>query len=82
MDRMSSILHMSNDGCLNLICCLLCFQAAVFCYFLFSKRHFVLRASLSDDLTGRESHPDSYLYLYLSFCVCSTNNAKECKYVW
>ena len=25
----------------------------MFCYFLFAKRHFVLRASSSDDLTGR-----------------------------
>ena len=32
---------------------LLCFQAAVFCYFLFSKRHFVLRANSSDDFTCR-----------------------------
>ena len=29
-----------------------------------------------------ELHPDSYLYLYLSFFVYSTNNAKDCKYVW
>ena len=50
MDRMSSILQWRL---LKLNCCLLCFQAAVFCYFLFSKRHFVLRASSSDDLTGR-----------------------------
>ena len=54
----------------------------MFCYFLFSKRHFVLRASSSDDLLVGESHPDSYLYLYLSFCVYSTNNAKDCKYIY
>ena len=37
-------------------------------------------ASSSDDCTKLvgESHPDSYL----GFCVCSTNNAKDCKYVW
>ena len=50
MDRMSSILLWRL---LKFNCCLLCFQAAVFCYFLFSKRHFVLRASSSDDSTGR-----------------------------
>ena len=49
MDRMTSILQWRL---LKFNCCL-CFQAAVFCYFLFSKRHFVLRASSSDDLTGR-----------------------------
>ena len=50
MDRMSSILQWRL---LKFNCCLPCFQAAVFCYFLFSKRHLVLRASSSDDLTGR-----------------------------
>ena len=50
MDRMSSILQWRL---LKFNCCLLCFQAAVFCYFRFSKRHFVLRARSSDDLTGR-----------------------------
>ena len=50
MDRMSSILQWRL---LKFNCCLLCFQTAVFCYFLFSKRHFVLRASSPDDLTGR-----------------------------
>ena len=40
MDRMSSILQWRL---LKFNCCLLCFQAAVVCYFLFS----------SDDLTGR-----------------------------
>ena len=50
MDRISSIFQWRL---LKFNCCLLCFQAAVFCYFLFSKRHFVLRASSSDDLTGR-----------------------------
>ena len=42
MDRMSSTLQWRL---LKFNCCLLCLQAAVFCYFLFSKRHFVLRAS-------------------------------------
>ena len=50
MDRISSILQWRL---LKFNCCLLCFQAAMFCYFLFAKRHFVLRASSSDDLTGR-----------------------------
>ena len=50
MDRMPSILQWRL---LKFNCCLLCFQAGVFCYFLFSKRHFVLRASSPDDLTGR-----------------------------
>ena len=50
MDRISSILQWRL---LKFNCCLLCFQAAVFCYFLFPKRHFVLRASSPDDLTGR-----------------------------
>ena len=50
MDRMSSILQWRL---LKFNCCLLCFQAAVFCYFRFSKRHFVLRASSSYDFTGR-----------------------------
>ena len=37
-------------------------------------------ASSSDDRTklAGESHPESYL----GFCVWSTNNAKDCKYVW
>ena len=52
MDRMSSILQWRL---LKFNSCLLCFQAAVFCYFQFSnsKRHFVLCASSSDDLTGK-----------------------------
>ena len=37
-------------------------------------------ASSSNDCTKLvgELHPDSYL----RFCVCSTNNTKDCKYVW
>ena len=50
MDRMSSILQWRL---LKFNCCLVCFQAAVFCYFLLLKRHFVLRASWSALLTGR-----------------------------
>ena len=70
MDRISSILQWRL---LKFNCCLLCFQAAVFCYFLFSKRHFVLRGSSSDDLAGRgvTSRLIS-LFQYLSFCVYST----------
>ena len=51
MDRMSSILHMSRRLLRKFDCFLLCFLAAVFCYVLFSRRHFVLRASSSDYLT-------------------------------
>ena len=50
MDKMSSNLQWRL---LKFNCFLLCFQAAAFCYFLFSKYYFVLRASSSDDLTGR-----------------------------
>ena len=63
MDRMSSILQWRL---LKFNCCLLCFQAAVFCNLLFSKRHLVLRASSSDDLTGRGlSHIPTHIFIYI-----------------
>ena len=63
MDRMSSILQWRL---LKFNCCLLCFQAAVFCYFLFSKRHFVLRASSSDELINCwGSHIPTHIFIYI-----------------
>ena len=70
--------HLVNEegGLLKFDCCLLC---SVFCVFYFRSVS-SCSASSSDDCTKLvgESHPDSYL----RFCVCSTNNAKDCKYVW
>ena len=52
------------------------------CFGIFYFQFIVSSCSASslDDCTKLvgESHPDSYL----GFCVCSTNNAKDCKYVW
>ena len=73
MDRMSSILQWRL---LKFNCCLLCFQAAVFCYFLFSKRHFVLRASLSDDLTGR-GVTSRLMSLFISKLLCLLHKQRQ-----
>ena len=82
MDRMASILHISN-GCYNSI--------VVCCSLLFSIFEGSVRA-LPGEYT-RTPCPNrkaflqtcrgvtSRLIFYLGFCVCSTNNAKDCKFV-
>ena len=72
----------SNDGCLNLI--VVCYVFRLLCFVIFYFRSVIscsVRARQMTQLVG-ELHPDSYLYLYPSFFVYSTNNAKDCKYVW
>ena len=64
---------MSNDGGENstVVNCL-CYSSSIF-----EKSVRAPRARQTTKLVG-ESHPDSYLGVF----VCSTNNAKDCKYVW
>ena len=52
------------------------FQAAVFCYFLFSKRHFVLRASSSDDLTGK-GVTSRLISLFISQHLCPLHKQRQ-----
>ena len=76
MDKMSSILQWRL---LKFDCFLLCFQAAAFWYFLFSKCHFVLRASSSDDLTGRgvTSRLISLFSLFISLLLCLLHKQRQ-----
>ena len=67
---------------LNLI--VVCCVFRLLCFVIFYFRSVIscsARARQMTQLVG-ELHPDSYLYLYLSFFVHSTNNAKDCKHVW
>ena len=65
---------------LYFFCCV--FRLLFFVIFYFrSVISFSARIRQMNSLVG-ESYPDFYLFLDLSFCVCSTNNTEDCKYMW